>query len=320
MKKEKKYFIISIILAFITACTAIILDPIISDVVLAPKTGSFDYLWKLNDRRTVIMVLVWFWFIIQIVGNVLIFNKRRKDSELKRNSFSKYNQQLLIFNGIMIIIHIIHSILFYDMFAQDFPSYTSQIAVIIMLVILLIMQSPSRGFILGYKLPNNAAINLLYKIHGPLFLLALTYTLWYHPFINTSGHIVGFFYMYLLFIQVGFTGTKIHYNRKWVAFLEAFVLFHGTSVAIFVQESSLWSMFFFGFLFIFIFSQLYSFTSNRKIIISLTLIYILGTIFYYANTNIINLNEVIRIPLIEYLFALAIYGLLIIFYQIKKNK
>ncbi len=317
MRKEYKIFMWALFLALFISLLPIIFEPFVSDQVLATKSGPFDYFWQLKERNPLIMLMVWFWFIIHFIGNAIIFSLRRKDKTIRKGEFSKYNIYLLIFNASLIIIHIIHSIIFYDMFAQDFPSYTSQISVIIMLVMLLLIQNTKRGFIFGIKLRNQRALNLLYKIHGPIFLIALTYTLWFHPFINTIGHIVGFFYMYLLFIQVSYTGTKIHYNTKWVAFLESFVLFHGTSVAIFNQNSSLWSMFFFGFLFIFIGSQMYSFTRNTTFIITASIMFIILTVTYYFSTNIININEIIKIPIIEYGLALLIYSILCCYLYVK---
>ncbi len=319
MKKENKIFMWAIFIVLLISLLPIVLDPIVSDQPLALKNGPFDYFWQLKERSSSIMIMVWFWFLVHFFGNALLFQLRRADNNLKKMQFSQYNIYLLLFNGSLILIHILHSVIFYDMFAQDFPSYTSQISVIIMLVILLLIQNSKRGFIFGIKLQNQKALNLLYKIHGPIFLLALTYTLWFHSFINTIGHIVGFFYMYLLFIQVSYTGTKIHYNGKWVAFLEAFVLFHGTSVAIFNQNSSLWSMFFFGFLFMFIASQMYSFTKNKTLIVTISIMYLILTITYYFSTSIININEIIRIPVIEYGLALIIYFILCSYLYIKSK-
>ena len=55
----------------------------------------------------------------------------------------------------------------------------------------------------------------------------------YHPMEATSGHLIGFLYMFLLLVQGSLFFTRAHVNRWWTLFLEVAVLAHGTLVAIY---------------------------------------------------------------------------------------
>ena len=62
----------------------------------------------------------------------------------------------------------------------------------------------------------------------------------------TSGHLIGFLYMFLLLLQGSLFFTRVHVNRWWMLVQEATVLVHGTLVAV-MQGNGLWPMFAFGF-------------------------------------------------------------------------
>ena len=51
------------------------------------------------------------------------------------------------------------------------------------------------------------------KYHGYVFAWATVYTFWYHPMENTAGHLIGFFYMFLLLLQGSLFLTRIHINK-----------------------------------------------------------------------------------------------------------
>ena len=44
----------------------------------------------------------------------------------------------------------------------------------------------------------------------------------------TSGHLIGFLYMFLLMLQGSLLFTRAHVNRWWTLVLEVAVLAHGT--------------------------------------------------------------------------------------------
>lgn len=68
------------------------------------------------------MSLVWLLFIIQLVVNYYLIRVRLKDPSHK---FTSANRNMLIFNLVMIIIHYLESIVYYDGLAQDVSVYSS---------------------------------------------------------------------------------------------------------------------------------------------------------------------------------------------------
>ena len=116
-----------------------------------------------------------------------------------------------------------------------------------MLVMVLMMENSRRGLFLGKRAPlGRDAVRVARKAHPYVFAWATVYTFWYHPTENTAGHLVGFFYMFLLFLQGSLFHTRVHVHRWWTLTLEVLVLFHGTMVAV-LQGNDLWPMFAFGF-------------------------------------------------------------------------
>lgn len=317
MKSVYKKLFFCVGIAFILVGVIVLINPVVSDVALTSDTGASHYYWQLPNRNGLIMAFVWLLFIIQLVGNYYLIRARLKDPSHK---FTSGNRNILIFNLVMIIIHYLESIVYYDGLAQDVSVYSSQYSVILVLVVILLMQSVSRGIIFGKKLDiDGSVMKLIYAIHGFIFTFSIVYTFWYHPVVNTIGHLFGFFYMFLLFIQIGFIKTQVHYNKKWIVLLEVLVAFHGASVAYFVQNSTLWAMFFFGFGFIFVFTQIYGLTSNKRIVYSSWIAYAILVLTYYGTTDITNIHQILWIPIIEYLHVLVFYLIIKIYTKHKKK-
>jgi len=149
------------------------------------------------------------------------------------------------------------------------------------------------------------------KYHGYLFAWAVVYTFWFHPMVNPFGHLVGFFYMFLLMLQGSLFLTRIHVNKAWTVFQEVTVLFHGTLVAV-SQGNGIWPMFAFGFGGMFVISQMHGLGWSRLTRWLVGLGYIAAVLTIYSSRGWGQLNEIIRIPLIEYLVAFAIAGLIAI--------
>ncbi len=259
------------------------------------------------------MIIVWSLFIIHLLGNYLLIKKRMLKKE---KYFIKENLYLLLFNFLFIILHFIQTIFFYDGLAQDVPIFSSQYSVILILVMLILMQINQRGFIFSYKINvPQKAMKLLYTIHGFIFTFGIVYTFWFHPVVFTIGHAIGFFYIFLLFIQIIFIKTKIHYNKYWILTLELLVAFHGASVAYFVQNSDIWPMFLFGFLFIFIATQIYSLNISKKTRLIIQVFYFLIVFIFYLNFNIKLIHQILWIPIIEYLHVIIILLILRLIYK-----
>ena len=214
------------------------------------------------------------------------------------------NLALLTINGLFIILHIIQTHIWYDGLAQDVPVMSSQGSVIVMLVLILIMENNRRGLFFGKKVPGFKNITaFIRKYHGYYIAWAVIYTFWYHPTISTSGHLFGFFYMFLLFIQMSFAYTKIHNNKYFNFILEILVLAHGTAVAVY-QGNNMWPMFAFGFGAMAVVTQLYGIGLKKGVRIALQVLYLIGVIIVFGGFTghrvISEVHQITWIPIIEY--------------------
>jgi len=119
-------------------------------------------------------------------------------------------------SAFFILLHFVQTHIWYDGLAQDVSIFSSQGSVIVLLVWVLLMENNRRGMFFGKKLPiKQEIIRFARKYHGYFFAWATIYTFWYHPMVNTSGHLIGFLYMFLLMLQGSLFFTRIHTNRWW---------------------------------------------------------------------------------------------------------
>jgi len=113
--------------------------------------------------------------------------------------------------------------------------------------------------------------------------------------------------MFLLMLQGSLFFTRIHLNKYWTFLQEAMVLVHGTLVAV-MQGNNLWPMFAFGFGGMLVITQLYGLglkAWQRWIVLG---VYIAAVIGVYSQRGLGMLNEIVRIPAIEYLLVFALAG------------
>ncbi|TFH28569.1 MAG: hypothetical protein E4G98_05230 [Promethearchaeota archaeon] len=199
------------------------------------------------------------------------------------------NYVSLLINFIFIVIHIVHTQLYYDKTAQDVPVWTSQGSVILMLSIIIVMENPRRGIVFGQKAKfKPQVVRFFRKYHGYYIARALIYTFWFHPSVGHLAHIWGFLYMFLLLLQGSLMYTKVHTNKYWTVVLESLVAFHGALVAVMqalLSETplwdSMWPMFFLGFMGMFILGYMYGLNWPRKVQIAVTSLYILFMVWLY---------------------------------------
>ena len=206
--------------------------------------------------------------------------------------------------------HIAQTQLFYDGLAQDVPELTAQGSVALMLILILILETPRRGLILGKKVRfSQRFMQVLRKYHGYLFTWATIYTFWYHPTEGTWGHLLGFFYMFMLFTQGSLIFSRAHLNKWWTFTLEAFVLIHGVAVAIF-QGNNLWPMFAFGFGAMIVLTQIHGLGLGPRTRQAWTAGFVIVALATYGFMGrLAGLDEVVRIPVLEYGVVALIYGL-----------
>ena len=145
--------------------------------------------------------------------------------------------------------------------------------------------------------------------HGYFFAWAAIYTFWFHPMVSTPGHLIGFIYMFFLLLQGSLMYTRVHVNRWWTVTLELMVMVHGTLVAI-AQGAGLWPMFFFGFGGIFVITQMHGLGLKLWTRLLILAGYGAAVIAVYSRLGWARINEIIRIPVIDYLAVLLLAGLI----------
>jgi hypothetical protein len=196
----------------------------------------------------------------------------------------------------------------YDGLAQDVSIFSSQGSVILMLVMILLMENQRRDLFFGKKIGFlKETGRIARRYHGYIFAWAIVYTFWYHPMENTMGHLLGFVYTFLLLLQGSLFYTRIHVNKYWTVVQEVAVLFHGTIVAVY-QGNGIWPMFLFGFAALFVVTQMYGLGLSRGWRWAFIAAYVTGVVAVYSGRGWAMVNEIVRIPVIEYglVFVLAL--------------
>jgi hypothetical protein len=249
-----------------------------------PDQGASWYYWKLAEPTFWTRATAWgFYLLHQFALWGLIYYAQTR---VKRYvaGLHPMNAVALGVNALFIFLHFIQTHVWYDGLAQDVSIFSSQGSVIVLLVWVLLMENSRRGLLFGQKAPiGQEIIRAARKYHGYVFSWAAIYTFWYHPMENTSGHLIGFVYMFLLLVQGSLFFTRIHTNRWWTFAQEIMVLAHGTLVALMqAGTAGFWPMFFFGFLGIFIITQMHGLGLSRRARWALLVAFIGGMLAVYA--------------------------------------
>jgi hypothetical protein len=128
---------------------------------------------------------------------------------------------------------------------------------------------------------------------------------------NTPGHLVGFFYMFGLLVQGSLFYTRAHINRWWTVTLELMVAIHGALVAILTSgPQGMWPMFLFGFLAIFVLTQMRGLGLSRRVRTIIGVSYITAVPAVYSWRGWSRVHEIAWIPVIEYGLVAVIAGLI----------
>jgi hypothetical protein len=282
----------------------------LADIPHLPDTGAAWYYWRLIQPNFWSHATAWgFYLAHQLTIWGLIFYAQRR---VKRYTTGLHpvNIAALAANAFFILLHFAQTHIWYDGLAQDVSIFSSQGSVIIMLVWILLMENSRRGLFFGKKAPiSKEIVRFARTYHGYLFAWATIFTFWYHPMENTTGHLIGFVYMFLLMLQGSLFFTRAHLNRWWTVTLEVMVLVHGTLVAV-MQGNGIWPMFAFGFAGIFVITQMNGLGLSFKTKAFILTVFIVSTLWVYSGRGWEKLNEIIRIPLIEYLAVFLLAGLI----------
>jgi hypothetical protein len=284
-------------------------NPLLSRFVLDSGDGTgYFYDWQLLSPTTWTRLSAWGLYALhQVILWRLIYYAQNKVGKYSKG-LHPVNIWAMGVNVFFIAVHLIQTHFWYDGLAQDMSSFTSQGSVILMLCAILVMENKRRGMFFGARAPfSERVVSFARKYHGYLFSWAIVYTFWFHPMVSTPGHLAGFFYMFMLMLQGSLFLTRIHVNKWWTFTQEILVLIHGTMVAVY-QGNNLWPMFAFGFAAIFVITQMHGLRFSRLTRWVIGLAYA-GAVILVYNSNWSRLNEIIRIPLIEYLVAFVLAGL-----------
>jgi len=90
--------------------------------------------------------------------------------------------------------------------------------------------------------------------------------------------------------------------------LEVSVLIHGTLVAV-MQGNGIWPMFAFGFGGVFVITQMHGLGWSRAVRSLIALAYVAAVLVVYSERGWDQLNEIVRIPIIDYLLVLILAGI-----------
>ncbi len=277
-----------------------------------PDQGTAWYYWRLITPTFWSRATAWgFYLAHQITLWALIYYAQTRVKKYT-TGLHRVNLVALAANAGFILLHFVQTHIWYDGLAQDVSIFTSQGSVIVLLVWVLLMENQRRGLFFGKKAPIAQEIGrAARKYHGYFFAWAAVYTFWYHPMENTSGHLIGFVYMFLLLLQGSLFFTRIHTNRWWTVVQEVLVLAHGTLVALAqAGPTGFWPMFFFGFGGVFIITQMHGLGLARWVRWVLAGVYVAGVALVYAGRGWGQLNEIVRIPVIDYPLVFVLAGII----------
>jgi len=273
-------------------------------------TVPFAYPWRLTEPTFLSHLTAWVGYSLHNLGAWLILFWASRSKPGYSDGFRRHNWAMLGLHGVFITAHQLQTHYFYDGLAQDVPEITALGSVALMLMVVLLLDAPRRGLFFGkrMKLPQRL-VAILRTYHGYLFSWAIIYDFWYHPLEGTSGHLAGFFYIYLLLWQSALMFTRAHVNRTWTLFLEFLVLPHGVAVAVY-QGNRLWPMFAFGFGAVFVLTQMHGLKlpewAKRSIYVGFIL---LAVVTYSLMGRLEKLHEITRIPVLDYGVVGLLYGL-----------
>lgn len=279
--------------------------------------GSWWYYWQLAEPTFWTHFSAWALYVAHQVFTWVIVARMLKEGN-HPDRMSSANRIALWGNLVFMGLHLIQTHVFYDGLAQDVPVWSSQWSVIIMLVIIIYLLIPRRGLVLGVRVPlKQKFYGWVRKYHGFYISWALVYTFWFHPMEGDYGLLTGFFYMFLLFMQLSFAGTRIHTAIGWLTVLELTVGLHGPAISLqkHLAEggagsifADTWPMFLFGFVGVFVLTGQYGFRLGKAGRALVFATYAALAILVYSFRGFGRLFEISFIPVALIGGALALVG------------
>ena len=282
------------------------------EFALTPREYAFDYPWKLPDPTAWTRFTAWSLYALHQVGIWFLIYKAQSMKLRYVNGLHRVNLQMIGLNVLFVALHIAQTKYTYDGLAQDVHEATAFASVALMLFVIILMENDRRGIFFGKRVPFPKGVGeSARKYHGYYFSWAITYTFWYHPIEITGGHLMGLFYMMMLFLQGSLFFTRFHVNRWWTVFLEFFMVIHGTTVAwLAIQQSGdQWSNFLFGGLAVFLITQMHGVPFKRWQKIAIGTIIVSGTAWYYG-LHMEMINNLPRMIFSRYIAVFVLVGLI----------
>ncbi len=315
----KRTFVFAAVAAVGFTLLALLLAPLLERfrATLLPDQGAAWYLWKLPHPELWAGISVWALYAAHQALVWGLIYRLQKQPAPPSGRVNGVQITLLLVNLAFIALHQAQTLLFYDGLAQYVPVMSSQGSVIVMLVMILMLLNRRRGLFFGKRarLPERG-VAAVRNVHGYFIAWAVVYTFWFHPVEGTLGHLLGFFYLYMLLVQISLAKTSLHTDIRWLTFLETFVALHGAVVAI-VAGNGMWPMFFFGFSMMFLVTQMHGVLRSKAAragiiagyaaLALLTYSGVLRDWFTGTPVTFALLHQVLWIPVILYglVFALA---------------
>lgn len=307
-KTGQNFFRGSIIFSLLFTLIIWIAGHRLTNVALLPDQGLTWYYWKLPDPTFWSQATAWTGYIIHQLFMWGLIYYARKNIQKYVAGLHPINVIALSGNAIFVILHFIQTQIWYDGLAQNVSLQSSEVSVVLLLVIVLIMENQRRGLFFGKTVSiGQAMINFFKRNHGYIFAWAIVYTFWFHPMVNTPGHLVGFFYIFLLLIQSSLFYTRLHINRWWTVTLELIVLGHGAMVVAMLRGEGMWA-FILGFMGIFLITQMHGLALSKSKKWGFWIIYGVMVLMAFSGRGSLVIRDLILIPIIEYglIFVLAL--------------
>lgn len=308
-RRDTLVIVMGIVFSFVFTALIYAAAPRLEAFPKLPDEGPAWYYWKLAEPTLASRLSVWGMYLAHQFAfwGLIWYAQNRVKKYAKGGGLHPLNWIALAINALFIVLHFVQTHVWYDGLAQDVSIFSSQGSVIVMLVVILMMENRRRGMFFGKPLPlGRRVVDFVRHYHGYFFAWAITYTFWYHPMEATNGHLLGFFYTFLLLLQGSLFLTRIHVNKWWMFVQEITVLAHGTIVAI-VQGNNMWPMFFFGFAGIFVITQMHGLGLKNWVRWLLLGAYVAGAAFIYSQpTWEGKLWQLAAIPAIDYLAVIVL--------------
>jgi hypothetical protein len=280
-----------------------------ASITKLPDTGPLWYYWKLPEATFWSRATAWGMYLVHQVS-IWACIWRAAQTKLKyKAALHPINKLMLGINGVFIFLHFVQTYLWYDGLAQDTSILSSLGAVMLLLVFVLILETPRRGLFFGQPIPfRQEFVRIVKQYHGYFFSFAAIYTFWYHPMEATPGHLIGFFYLFLLLLQSSLIFNRAHLNCWWTFTLEIMVLLHSVVVAL-INGRDKWPMFLFGFAGILIITQIHGLPIEHWVKRTVYAVFLLSVLTVYGlfGRGVDRLYEIIRIPMIDFMVIGVIY-------------